>query len=204
MHKSSTSFTNKSKSPAFSKICSSFPFNMRTSQKWRTSLSFSKNSNCNMGSKWIAPIFHRSLTLSTLSALNLFVAWIKVFKYLSFNATMTQLSQTLTSVSDTVALSINVLRLTAASSEFSGRPRPRRFCGHVFHHIFGIHAVGLPPLWDTGILRKYSNTVQGIHTCTGWLCRIQHRKWRETKLQPSCCLGLALLGYSLVSHHFRC
>merc|ERR1712024_169873 len=35
--------------------------------------------------------------MGTLSALNLFVAWIKVFKYLSFNATMTQLSQTLTS-----------------------------------------------------------------------------------------------------------
>ena len=41
----------------------------------------------------------KSDILNTLSALNLFVAWIKVFKYLSFNATMTQLSQTLTSVS---------------------------------------------------------------------------------------------------------
>ena len=43
----------------------------------------------------------KSDILNTLSALNLFVAWIKVFKYLSFNATMTQLSQTLTSVSST-------------------------------------------------------------------------------------------------------
>ena len=74
-----------------------------------------------MGSKWIALIFHRSLTLSTLSALNLFVAWIKVFKYLSFNATMTQLSQTLTSVSDTVALSINVLRFTQVPNFQAGR-----------------------------------------------------------------------------------
>ncbi|TRY80381.1 hypothetical protein TCAL_04863 [Tigriopus californicus] len=34
-------------------------------------------------------------TLTVLSALNVFVAWIKVFKYLSFNKTMTQLSGTL-------------------------------------------------------------------------------------------------------------
>lgn len=39
-----------------------------------------------------------SRTLTVLSALNIFVAWIKFFKYLSFNATMTQLSGTLGAV----------------------------------------------------------------------------------------------------------
>ena len=36
--------------------------------------------------------------LTTLSAFNIFVAWIKIFKYLSFNKTMTQLSGTLSAV----------------------------------------------------------------------------------------------------------
>ena len=36
--------------------------------------------------------------LTTLSAFNIFVAWIKIFKYLSFNKTMIQLSGTLSAV----------------------------------------------------------------------------------------------------------
>ena len=39
---------------------------------------------------------------------------------------------------------------------------------------------------------------------TGRLCRIHHRKWRETKLQPNSWPGLALLGCSLVYLYFRC
>ena len=42
------------------------------------------------------------------------------------------------------------------------------------------------------------------YICTGWLFRIQHRKWRDTKLQPSSLPGLALLDCSLVSLYFRC
>ena len=51
-------------------------------------------------------VVNRSNILNTLSALNLFVAWIKVFKYLNFNATMRQLSETLTSVSTTIFASL--------------------------------------------------------------------------------------------------
>ena len=40
-----------------------------------------------------------SRTLIILMAWNIFVAWIKLFKYLSFNKTMTQLSGTLGAVS---------------------------------------------------------------------------------------------------------
>jgi hypothetical protein len=46
-----------------------------------------------------APLANNSRTLTILSALNIFVAWIKFFKYLSFNKTMTQLSGTLGAVS---------------------------------------------------------------------------------------------------------
>ena len=42
-----------------------------------------------------SPLADSSRQLSILSAFNVFVAWIKVFKYLSFNKTMTQLSETL-------------------------------------------------------------------------------------------------------------
>ncbi len=40
----------------------------------------------------------RARILSMLAALNVMVAWIKLFKYLSFNKTMLQLSETLSSV----------------------------------------------------------------------------------------------------------
>jgi hypothetical protein len=40
----------------------------------------------------------RSRILTQISAFNVFVAWIKLFKYLSFNKTMTQLSGTLSAV----------------------------------------------------------------------------------------------------------
>ena len=43
---------------------------------------------------------------------------------------------------------------------------------------------------------------ENVIMCTGCLC--QHRKWRETKLQPSSWPGLALLGCSFVSLHFQC
>ncbi len=39
----------------------------------------------------------RARILLALMAFNIFAAWMKLFKYLSFNKTMTQLSQTLTS-----------------------------------------------------------------------------------------------------------
>ena len=42
-----------------------------------------------------------SRTLTTLSALNIFFAWFKFFKYLSFNKSMTQLSNTLGAVRST-------------------------------------------------------------------------------------------------------
>ena len=46
-----------------------------------------------------SPLANAARTLTILSAFNVLVAWIKVFKYLSFNKTMTQLSETLSSVS---------------------------------------------------------------------------------------------------------
>ena len=51
-----------------------------------------------------SPLADASRTLTILSAFNVLVAWIKVFKYLSFNKTMTQLSETLSSVSLTFKL----------------------------------------------------------------------------------------------------
>lgn len=56
-----------------------------------------------------APLANRSRTLTVLSALNIFVAWIKFFKYLSFNKTMTQLSGTLGAVSDISAEACSVM-----------------------------------------------------------------------------------------------
>ena len=47
--------------------------------------------------------------LTTLSAFNIFVAWIKIFKYLSFNKTMIQLSGTLSAV---ITFSINIIFIT--------------------------------------------------------------------------------------------
>ena len=53
-------------------------------------LGFFAHSNFPLGT------LYRNLT--TLSAFNIFVAWIKIFKYLSFNKTMIQLSGTLSAV----------------------------------------------------------------------------------------------------------
>ena len=39
---------------------------------------------------------------------------------------------------------------------------------------------------------------------TGWLHKIQHRKWKETKQQSSKARHLAVLGCCSVSFHFRC
>ena len=47
--------------------------------------------------------------LTTLSAFNIFVAWIKIFKYLSFNKTMIQLSGTLSAV---ITFNINIIFIT--------------------------------------------------------------------------------------------
>ena len=49
-----------------------------------------------------SPLANSSRQLTILSAVNVFVAWIKVFKYLSFNKTMIQLSETLSGVSQTL------------------------------------------------------------------------------------------------------
>ena len=53
-----------------------------------------------------SPLADSSRQLTILSAFNVFVAWIKVFKYLSFNKTMIQLSETLSGVSKSQCLKI--------------------------------------------------------------------------------------------------
>ena len=42
--------------------------------------------------------FHRNQLIKELSAFNLFVAWLKVYKYMSFNKTMATLTGTIAAV----------------------------------------------------------------------------------------------------------
>ena len=66
-----------------------------------------------------SPLADSSRQLTILSAFNVFVAWIKVFKYLSFNKTMIQLSETLSGVSKSQCLKITEIVSVNIASEAS-------------------------------------------------------------------------------------
>ena len=51
--------------------------------------------------------YFRSLLNNTVTAVLVLVAWLKIFKYITFNRTMTQLNTTLTRVITTVISKVN-------------------------------------------------------------------------------------------------
>ena len=84
-------------------------------------------------------------------AVCVFFSWIKLFKYISFNKTMTQLSSTLSRVSGNYVHSIQV---SGIYKQFFVAVCWRCFGirGDVFHRIFCFCATGIPTIWNASEL----------------------------------------------------
>ena len=85
--------------------------------------------------------------------------------------------------------------LGAIPSTSQARQKQDQFSSHYFCSWFAVGGHVSKHRW-----RMSSAWVDSA----GWLHRIQHRKWRETKLQSSSWPGLALIVCSLVCLHFQC
>ena len=107
-----------------------------------------------------SPLANSSRQLTILSAVNVFVAWIKVFKYLSFNKTMIQLSETLSGVSQTLLSSTifwkNLINFIL------GWKRSWRILCDVCHHLLCICAIRLSPLWHSSKYTMFRNYLKSI------------------------------------------
>ena len=112
----------------------------------------------------------------------IFLGLVKIFKYISFNKTMSQLSGTLTRVSRNLINGLKILKycmifqyqliVENANSNrfFSELARPRSLLYHVFHSILFLRPICLSHIWHTHGSLQYSSFLY-LHT-------ISYGSWR--------------------------